>query len=134
MTASLVNWQGVTVTEVLVKSDRVSARDKALLKSNSMSAINGVVERHWSLVAAALFPECLCVSRFPDLDEGGLLYGKLSQRVHNPILNVIFLPEEYEPGVWSYVAKMFGGTIQRVDTQRARLGYARHHWRDTSSD
>ena len=81
--------------EVLVKSDRVSARDKARLKTNSMSAINGVVERHWSLVTAALFPECSCVPRFPDLDEGGLLYGKLSQRVHNPILNVIFLPEEY---------------------------------------
>ena len=43
--------------EVLVNSDRVSERDKTLLKSNSMSAINGVVERHWSLFAAALFPE-----------------------------------------------------------------------------
>ena len=66
--------------EVLVNTDRVSARDKKLLKSNSMSAINGVVERHWSLVAAALFPECSCVPRFPRLDKGGLLYGKLSQR------------------------------------------------------
>ena len=82
--------------EVLVNSDRVSARDKKLLKSNSMSAINGVVERHWSLVAAlaAFFPECSCVPRFPRPDKGGLLYGKLSQRVHNPMLNVIFLPEE----------------------------------------
>ena len=86
-------------SSILEESSKISDEERKRLKTGKMTVINGVVAHHWRWLAAELFP-CKCVPEFPGL-RNDLLYGKLSQRVHRPVADVIFVRNDSDSVLWS---------------------------------
>ena len=107
---------------ILEESSKISDEERKRLKTGKMTVINGVVPHHWRWLAAELFP-CKCVPEFPGL-RNDLLYGKLSQRIHRPMADVIFVRNDSDSVLWPYVAKMFEAEVHHVNTDEARRGWA----------
>ena len=84
---------------ILERSNKPSDEDKRRLRSNKMTWINAVVADHWHWLGAELFPGCDCILDFPTVDNL-LLYARLSDRVHRPLVQVIFVKQQDQLGIW----------------------------------